>query len=465
MTHPRRTLEGLVLTLIACLAANVWLAMPCRVTTGSMAPAVLGRHVNYTCPSCGLASAIDADAPPPVGERLWCFNCLRDAEYKDLRVSVGDLLVVKRIGIERRELERWRMVALAMPRRAEQLALKRIVGLPGESVAIEDGDVFIDGQRERKSLAQQRAMAILLYDDARRPADEPATSLRWRPEQEATCWARRDARWEFAASKAKYAAPSQPDWLTYHHARPSRLPAAARVSVPVDDRLAYNQTEHEREPHLVGDVLLTCTIQARGNGRLLIHSTDGSNQFDLAIADDGTTAARRGEIEIPSRPIERLNDGRPHQLAVSLVDQQWLVDIDGAIAVEYPFFRRGGGMLPGRSISLAADGLELSVSGMQMWRDVYYTVPPELENGPYAETAAGVHEPYDLDVDEYFVLGDNSPFSFDSRYGDFGPAVYASTIIGCPSWVCGFESRDVWGRRFQVPAISRIRYIRGYDER
>jgi signal peptidase I len=62
---------------------------------------------------------------------------------------------------------------------------------------------------------------------------------------------------------------------------------------------------------------------------------------------------------------------------------------------------------------------------------------------------------------QYFVLGDNSPISKDSRCWPDGPAVEAGLLVGRP-FLVHFPAQQVrWGDwRFQVPDPSRIRYIR-----
>jgi hypothetical protein len=59
------------------------------------------------------------------------------------------------------------------------------------------------------------------------------------------------------------------------------------------------------------------------------------------------------------------------------------------------------------------------------------------------------------------VLGDNSPQSRDSRWSEFGPGIPEGLLIGKPI-VVYFSTRFVhaWGRSFQVPEFSNIRYIR-----
>ncbi len=53
---------------------------------------------------------------------------------------------------------------LSTPREARKIVIKRVAGLPGESVQIQNGDVYIDGQIQRKTLDCQRSMAVMVYD-------------------------------------------------------------------------------------------------------------------------------------------------------------------------------------------------------------------------------------------------------------------------------------------------------------
>ena len=90
-----------------------------------------------------------------------------------------------------------------------------------------------------------------------------------------------------------------------------------------------------------------------------------------------------------------------------------------------------------------------------MYRDVYYTHPIGLQG------RWGLDEPVRLAADEYYVLGDNSPISEDSRTWPGGPAVDANLLVGKPL-VVHFPAKLLevgrWG--FQVPDPAGIRYIR-----
>ena len=50
------------------------------------------------------------------------------------------------------------------PGEPTQAYVKRVVGLPGESIRIKGGDIFVDGKIIRKTLPEIRAMRILIHD-------------------------------------------------------------------------------------------------------------------------------------------------------------------------------------------------------------------------------------------------------------------------------------------------------------
>ncbi len=67
---------------------------------------------------------------------------------------------------------------------------------------------------------------------------------------------------------------------------------------------------------------------------------------------------------------------------------------------------------------------------------------------------------FHLSAGEYFVLGDNSSISEDSRVWPSGPAVSAEALIGRP-WMVVYPARhaNLGSWQFQVPDAGRIRYI------
>ena len=159
----RRLVEIVVLLILAGLAARTWfvegLLVPYRVASGSMAPTLLGPHFDLVCPDCGCPWACDSSTPPP-NDRAVCPNCGDRQNWPEPEVALaGDRLLVDKSTFRLRLPRRWEVVAVREPDRPSQVAIKRVVGLPGESLEIRDGDLYVDGRIQRKPLAQQRAMA------------------------------------------------------------------------------------------------------------------------------------------------------------------------------------------------------------------------------------------------------------------------------------------------------------------
>ena len=74
-------------------------------------------------------------------------------------------------------IKRWDVTVFKMPEEPEVRYIKRVVGMPNESVRIEGGDLWVRPvdsldfpQRLRRTLDHQQAMQMTVYDDAHRAA-------------------------------------------------------------------------------------------------------------------------------------------------------------------------------------------------------------------------------------------------------------------------------------------------------
>ncbi len=119
--------------------------------TNAMAPTILGRHLVGTCPSCGGTAYVSATSladRSPRGELGICKGCLRASAVAatNERVFSGDRLICAKF-LRPRRLD---LIVFRYPEDPSIAYLMRVVGLPGEQVAIKDGDVWIDGARARK---------------------------------------------------------------------------------------------------------------------------------------------------------------------------------------------------------------------------------------------------------------------------------------------------------------------------
>lgn len=120
-----------------------------KVPTGAMAPSILGRHFVAECPECGAqcyGSASDYRLRSYDGTpiELICDNFhISKSPPPDLRVFSGDRILVSKTSTPKR----WDIVAFRYPPEPQTIYCMRLVGLPGETITIEDGSVFADGKK------------------------------------------------------------------------------------------------------------------------------------------------------------------------------------------------------------------------------------------------------------------------------------------------------------------------------
>src|SRR3954452_18988808 len=167
----RQTVEFLVILSLSILLFRTFAAEAYIVPTGSMAPTLLGDHEEIACPNCGIRFALGLDEAARTGRPI-CPNCgtLKFDRATAVACS-GDRVLVQKFVYDYRRPRRWEVAVFHFPGEPTQAYVKRVVGLPGETIQIVRGDVLIDGQIARKTLREQRAMRILLYDNDFVPLD------------------------------------------------------------------------------------------------------------------------------------------------------------------------------------------------------------------------------------------------------------------------------------------------------
>src|SRR5580704_16665309 len=176
-------LRGVILLICLVLLTRAFLVDSYEVPSASMAPALLGHHRACTCPRCGNPIQVGLhlrDHGEEIANPRWyrwaaCPNCgATGLAMHQAPVVTGQRLLVNKASV------------LGLPRRWEIIVfhllgidlIKRLLGLPGETVAIEDGDLYIDGVLCRKTLAEFKTMRIAVFDNNHQP--QPMTwAERW----------------------------------------------------------------------------------------------------------------------------------------------------------------------------------------------------------------------------------------------------------------------------------------------
>jgi signal peptidase I len=161
----RRLGDTSVLVGVALVMVAAWLVEPLEVVSGSMSPTLRGPHRAFDCPHCGAGNTPPADFRPMIGRPAWCEACRKPGPVEaELPITRGDRVLVDRTVFIRRAPRRWEVAAFRVPHQAHKLAVKRILGLPGETIVFRDGHWYADETR----LDPPPAVA----DDI--PRDEPA---------------------------------------------------------------------------------------------------------------------------------------------------------------------------------------------------------------------------------------------------------------------------------------------------
>lgn len=496
----RDTVEAIVVAFILALVVRGFEAQAFVIPTGSMAPTLMGRHKEISCPQCGFVYTVNASHeveggnPAPVYSGI-CTNCRYQARGLTEDPSFkGDRILVMMFPYDLPFLpgssppQRWDVVVFRYPEEPEVSYIKRLIGLPGETVRIKHGDIYIrkpgeeEFHLERKPLRHQRAVQMIVHDDRYRPVALAANEqwLRWRGEGPGG-WKAVDPK----QSMYRCEAGSGDDWtvLDYRHVVPDPeqweaalsaqpLPRAPRASL-ITDFYSYNTNMGRHysdlieepgmaryawmQPHWVGDLTLEADLEtSSASGEVRFELTKGGVPYRCTL-DLATGHARfeRGEETLHEAETTVKVPGR-HKIEFANVDDRLTLLVDGSPVdgpgVEYergdePLVPTEADLSP---VKIAARRASVSVSNLVLKRDIYYTqTPGENDYG----TVFGSRHPrnptqlldflaqpshfsnfseidahdYKLGDDRFMMLGDNSPQSKDSRGWDSNDRYWDTT--------------------------------------
>ena len=536
----RHVVESLLLLAACVLIFRTFAAEGYLISTGSMAPCLLGYHRQVTCPTCShqfakgmslaeaegsasIASTASASVGDPQGiSGTACPNCGRTGlSVNSLPKNEGDQLMVNKHAFMLRDPHRWEVIVFRNPSDPLEAYVKRVVGLPGEKIEIQNGEVLANGVAQRKSLTSQFGTRILVDEHAHQPAPENEDwEPRWSSERDESKWSEVADGFEFDGQTKE--API--DWLEFRHwvvsggSHLTEVPLAqwpkslvqpsseftsleydkdkrvfairgalsaderdrwlARTDdeafhkavqklyrrshyAPISDEYGYNQRYEGVTAYRVSDVMLEFDLdQCPQAGEVVIRIAHGRTyadcRFDFA-ADVMTITLNASTKPAATIPLPSSIHSGSHQFVASVFDGQLIVGIDGGPLGEPILLPTSTEAPPApwveRLARIGAKGAAVTVRNLRLYRDVYYT--PKNDAGA---------KQFSLDAGEYFVLGDNSPVSVDSRCWEF-PGVPERSLIGKP-FVVHLPSRP--GRlqfgghvtHVRVPDFSRVRYIR-----
>ncbi len=533
----RETIESIVIAFILAFLFRAYEAEAFVIPTGSMAPTLYGRHKEADCEQCGYhftfgaSGEVDDNGHLILGRRIGtavCPNCrFEENNVRDLPVFTGDRILVTKFPFEFGDPERWGVTVFRFPEEPKTNYIKRMVGLPNETVILRRGDVYRrepDGRDQilrKDDPNQQNAIQILVYDDASPPRallqagwPERWSAMTQSPKRAGIDgWVDDDAGWAHNADERSFAIKGDADpkslrWIRYRNFVPTsdnwrafkRNQRFDGENAPgprmIADFCGYNACDSDFDPSVasywVGDLTASFELDiesVKNQGELLIELNEGVNRYRCRIdVGSGMATLLRNVVigdrdeweELASAPTPLKGDGR-FAVTFANVDDRlclWvtgsgqffgsgLIDFGGKGAYDVPRSAVPGptdaDLIP---VGIAAQGLDATVSRLQLHRDIYYegefvseedaasrarelspfqrderSLPPaqmEIDDhrllynhlgnpSAYADErhrSMRVHDPdvsgdreikFVLGPDEYLMLGDNSPRSKDGR--------------------------------------------------
>jgi signal peptidase I len=471
----RETVESIVIAFVLAFLFRTFEAEAFVIPTGSMAPTLQGRHKDIQCPQCGYSYRVSASSEVDnrTGARIagcdvdeatcpMCGYKLKiDRNDPKLRAEYpsynGDRIIVNKFAYDLSDPKRFDVVVFKYPEDSQVNYIKRLVGLPNEQFRIVHGDIYTapldshdftrDAKIARKSPEKLRAMLQPVYDNdyAVPKMIESGTKPRWQP------WVApgQTSPWTTSADYKSFTAensPPQMSWIRYQNIDP----ATGNATV-VEDKYAYNdgdttgcpQRSYEVDRHWVGDLALDVQLTVKEpRGSVILELVKGGHQFRCQIDLAPGENQGRAEFSISGVPDFKhsvqtaIRGPGTYEVSFANVDEQLLLwvngtvttfDIDPPLQLGKPVERPvTPGSAEASDLSPAGiavvGGAQVQVSGLKLWRDILYRADTnDAPNDPrllkFAQQGEGdMSNVIRLEPDQFFMMGDNSPASADSRY-------------------------------------------------
>jgi signal peptidase I len=375
----------------------------------------------------------------------------------------GDRILVSKVAYDVGEPRRWDVVVFKYPEDAKTNYIKRLVGLPGETIRIADGDVWVSREGEAEQIARKPpdtlvAMLQLVHDSAYeseilREADWPTCWSDWSaPDASGPRWTSADGGRSFEADagagratlRYRHLVPSAEQWREIES---GRSPAEEAFPTPIDDFHAYNAVP--TRPHRVGDLAIEAEVDLRqAAGSLSLDLVEDGAVYRCSVdlvTGEASLAIPEGDSPAAPKAATPLSGPGRHRILFANVDDELTLQVDGrpvAFDAATTYSRRDEApvdllpAVPGdpEPTDLAPAGIEaagasLRLERLRILRDIYYVDAPEM--GMRSPRAVSLSKNgYPLAEGQYLMLGDNSAASKDSRLWTEGHAVDRDLIIG-----------------------------------
>lgn len=534
----RDMVESVWVAIVLAFVLRAFMVEAFVIPTGSMAPRLMGRHYDMRCPSCGYRFAYGyggedstrAAIRPP---KARCPNCYyhgtnTEDHFERVFAQGGDRVLVLKYLYQFSEPQAWDVVVFRNPQDNHQNYIKRLVGLPGETLEIVHGDIFVrrngsgggpqtPWKIRRKPDRAQDAMWQIVFDNDYRPNEDMLAGIRarvlqwepgagWKPSPDGRAFTFEgdsEGHLTFDPPRDRY----QPHYAYNSYDGSHTL--SPRMDICTDLKLSAVFEPAQETSSL--EMLLTSfehrfrgVVSADGTASLHYHSpAHGEGQWKTwtaALPSKLTPGVgREVSLEHADFRVTLRVDGEP----VLRVDSDAYEDEDlyGKTTIRERLVQRlteqPRRQAPKPEVKIIARGGGCGLTHLKLMRDVYYTNTGKDTNSSSpadryaidAEAAAAIDpskarndwtkgnlawgvmgnpirlmDSDDPDLDEFFVLGDNSPQSLDGRawtkaaptlrlYDEDGNALYQLGTVPRYAMI-GRALFVYWPAGFRLPGVS-----------
>ena len=309
----------------------------------------------------------------------------------------GDRILVDKFGWMRGDPRRWQVAVFQYPLNRNTNFIKRIIGVSGEWVAIADGDIWTsdDGKvwRIERKPPGVREQLLLPYWPV--PQDNAAGFTRPPP-----CWSGDD---EWALDDDTLSVDASEAGATMRFAR--------RV-------ITYSEVDHaggsNRAEIGVGDIRFAADISILREGDLEFHIREHGVTHRLVLGPDRSFLEVGGEQPTTKDLDFRVERGDSFCVSFANIDNALILDLDGdEVVLEFdgvppglrPDYGNSNRQSGDHGFSILSKGCKARLESARLDRDLHY-----LRDGRDDDP-----EQWQVPVGHYFMMGDNTNSSKDSR--------------------------------------------------
>lgn len=447
---------------------------------------------------------------------------------------MGDRILITKAFYPFTDFERWDVVVFKNPTDPQgdsQNYIKRLIGLPGEKILLIAGDVFagmvrsderelgavpnLNGyQVQRKPEFVQRTVWQPLYHSEFIPIDPASLAGGFRGPWQGDHWQteRKEADQKTVPLRSYRCDSASPSVLRWDSNRWPLNDFTSYDMIGTQDAI-FNVADLRVAAAIVPDQAgLATTLEIRAHQHVFQYSLNGNQ----AIVRYRPQADEAGWVGSDVKPIDLPPPGRVFNVEFWHVDQSMSIWIDGSKVAELNYewspadrlqFVTGKSvepwdqalndltrpdLYPPAAVTWSFSGSPVTMHHVRMDRDLFYqpalfnanlprrhpTLEPDRYGGlvVHGSPACGTSpsKPAILDDDQYFMCGDNSPASSDSRLwgnpdpivavqiGDASPFVVNRKLMLGKAWAVYFPApfRMTDDGVAFIPDFGRLRFIR-----